>query len=177
MSPVEKAPIKKYFSDASLLFKLRLSLPVSIYRGIDIISIPINRISKVLNVAARQTPHKIKKSNAKYSETLDPTCSISRPLNKKNNKVQARATPINVRLKLFICSMFFTSTGKKESPVYNSMPLATRIITRPAIAQYFGAVLLSINTPPNIIIMPQIAVNIIAFISQPHRGQLFCYLN
>jgi len=50
--PVLNAPIKKYLSAASLLFKFRLSLPVSMYRGIDIISIPINNINKVLNVAA-----------------------------------------------------------------------------------------------------------------------------
>src|SRR5450432_3569444 len=30
ISPVENAPIRKYFSEASLLFKFRLSLPVSI---------------------------------------------------------------------------------------------------------------------------------------------------
>ena len=47
--PVENAPIKKYFSEASLLFKLGLSLPVKIYNGIDMISIPRNNISNVLN--------------------------------------------------------------------------------------------------------------------------------
>src|ERR1700677_3126649 len=110
MMPVEKAPIKKYFNAASLLFKLRLSLPVSMYNGMDIISIPINNINKLLNVATKQTPHKIKNIKAKYSETLDPTFSKSLPLNKKNNKVQPNATVINVRLKLLTCNIFFTST-------------------------------------------------------------------
>ena len=67
--PVLNAPIKKYLSAASLLFKFRLSLPVSMYRGIDIISIPINNINKVLNVADIATPHKTKNSKAKYSAT------------------------------------------------------------------------------------------------------------
>ena len=69
MIPVENAPIKKYFNAASLLFRLRLSLPVSIYKGIDMISIPKNNISSVLNVAHNATPHKTKNINAKYSAT------------------------------------------------------------------------------------------------------------
>ena len=81
--PVEKAPIKKYLSDASLLFKLRLSLPVSMYSGIDIISIPKNKSSKVLKVAANETPHSTKNKSAKYSPTCSPTCSTALPLNKK----------------------------------------------------------------------------------------------
>ena len=81
--PVEKAPIKKYFNEASLLFKLGLSVPVKIYSGIDIISIPRNSINKVLNEEAMATPHKTKNINAKYSETCLPTFSISLPFNKK----------------------------------------------------------------------------------------------
>ncbi len=46
--PVEKEPIKKYFSAASLLLRLRLSLPVKMYKGIEMISIPRNSISSEL---------------------------------------------------------------------------------------------------------------------------------
>jgi len=81
--PVENDPIKKYFKPASLLFKFRLSLPVSTYKGMDIISIPRNKVSSVLKVADMQTPHKTKNINAKYSDTLLPTFCISLPLNKK----------------------------------------------------------------------------------------------
>src|SRR5205814_2659511 len=107
--PVEKAPIKKYFNEASLLFKFRLSLPVRIYNGIDIISIPRNKVSNVLKVAAIQTPHKTKNSKAKYSDTLLPTFSTSFPFNRKYNSVQKRTTAIKVRLKLLKCSMSFNS--------------------------------------------------------------------
>ena len=69
MMPVEKAPIRKYFNEASLPFKFRLSLPVSMYKGIDIISIPRKSISKVLKDEDMETPHKTKKIKAKYSET------------------------------------------------------------------------------------------------------------
>jgi hypothetical protein len=54
----------------------------------------------------------------------------------------------------------------------NSNRLAIRIITRPAIAQYFGVDIFLKNTPPNIITTPQTAVNIIAFIPQPLQGLL-----
>jgi hypothetical protein len=67
--PVENAPIKKYFRDASMLLRLRLSLPVRIYRGIDMISIPMNRSNKVLKVDTRAMPHNTKNINAKYSPT------------------------------------------------------------------------------------------------------------
>src|SRR5665213_624085 len=89
--PVEKAPIKKYFSDASLLFKLRLSLPVSMYSGIDIISIPRKSKSNVLKEDAIETPHKTKNIKLKYSETCMPIFSKSLPLKRRNNKVQAKA--------------------------------------------------------------------------------------
>ena len=69
MIPVENAPIKKYLSAASLLFKFRLSLPVSIYKGIDMISIPRNRNNNVLKVAESATPHKMK--NIKEKEQLE----------------------------------------------------------------------------------------------------------
>jgi len=69
IKPVEKAPIKKYFRDASLLFKLRLSLPVSMYNGIDMISIPRKSINNVLNEDEIETPHNTKNIKLKYSET------------------------------------------------------------------------------------------------------------
>ena len=130
----------------------------------DIISIPINRVNKVLNVAAMETPHKTKKIKAKYSDTLAPTFSKSLPLSKKYNKVQDSAIVIKVKLKLLKCSMSFKSMLKKDSSVFNSMQLANKIKARPTIAQYLGVVFDLKNTPPNIITIPQIAVNIIAFI-------------
>ncbi len=101
--PVEKAPIRKYFREASLLFRLRLSLPVNIYKGMEMISMPRNNISRVLNVVTRLTPQSTKKINAKYSATftpplpaspvspaLTPTLSISRADNKKYRRVAAK---------------------------------------------------------------------------------------
>ena len=162
--PVEKAPIKKYLSAASLLFKLRLSLAVSMYKGIDKISMPKNKVSNVLKVAAMAMPHKTKNISAKYSDTLLPTFSISLPFNKKSSKVQTNATVIKIRLKLLNTSMFFMSIIKKECCFNNSMQLAIIASSRPPIAQYFGVLLCLKKTPPNIITIPQTAVIIIAFI-------------
>ena len=67
MIPAVKAPIKKYLREASLLFKLRLSAPVRIYKGMDKISIPKNNINKLLNPHKILTPHKTKNIKAKYS--------------------------------------------------------------------------------------------------------------
>ena len=131
------------------------------------ISIPKNNISKVLKVADRHTPHNTKNMRAKYSDTLAPTFSTSLPLSKKYNNVQDKATVINVRLKLLNDSIYFTSTAKNDSPLLSSRQLAIIAITSPAMAQYFGVDLLLKNTPPNINIIPQIAVNIIAFIFSP----------
>ena len=46
IKPVEKEPIRKYFNAASLLFRFFFSLPVRIYSGIEMISIPRNKISR-----------------------------------------------------------------------------------------------------------------------------------
>src|SRR4051812_21892315 len=119
MIPVEKAPIRKYFRAASLLFRLRLSLPVKIYSGIDMISIPRKRMSKVLKVAARQTPHKTKNIRAKYSDTLAPTFSISRPLSRKNNSVPDSEIIIKVRLKLLKDNMFLVSKSNMADSLVN----------------------------------------------------------
>ena len=164
MIPVENAPIKKYLSAASLLFKFCLSLPVKIYNGIDMISIPRNNISKVLNVATMQTPHKTKNIKAKYSDTWLPTFSISLPLSKKKMSVHPKATVIKVRLKLLLCNISFTSMAKNGMPDLNSHILAPNAKTSPAIAMYLGVLLFFIKAPPNIIITPQTDVNIIAFI-------------
>src|SRR5579859_3208792 len=67
INPVENDPIRKYFSEASLLFRLRLSAPVRIYNGIEMISIPRNNISNVLKVVTIDTPQSTKKISAKYS--------------------------------------------------------------------------------------------------------------
>ena len=164
MIPVENAPIKKYFSAASLLFKLRLSLPVKIYNGMDMISIPRNRNNKVLKVAESATPHKIKNISAKYSATCSPTFSISLPLNKKYIAVHIRAMAIKVRLKLSVRSISCVSILKSNIPLFNSTALAIKTSAIPSNAKYLGTVLLLIKTAVNIITMPQIADNIIAFI-------------
>src|SRR5687767_5797724 len=65
ISPVEKAPSKKYFNEASLLLRFLLSLPVKTYNGIEIISIPRKSISREVKDEARMIPHKIKKMSAK----------------------------------------------------------------------------------------------------------------
>jgi len=65
---VEKEPSKKYFKDASLLFKFRLSLPVNIYSGIEMISMPRKSMSNELNDEESMMPERIKNINAKYSE-------------------------------------------------------------------------------------------------------------
>ena len=67
MSPVENTPSRKYFREASLLFKFRLSAPVRIYNGIEMISTPRKRISNDLNELTRMMPHMIKNISAKYS--------------------------------------------------------------------------------------------------------------
>lgn len=163
IKPVEKAPIKKYFSEASLLFKLRLSAPVSMYDGMDMISIPKNNISKVLNDEAMETPHKIKNINAKYSETFSPTFSISFPFNKKYKSVQKKVMVLNCKPKLSKCNMPFVSILKNDMPT-NSKIFAVNKMMIPATAQYFGIEIFLKKTPPNIIITPQIADIIIAFI-------------
>src|ERR1700722_7972737 len=48
INPVEKEPIRKYFNAASFPFRLRFSLPVRIYNGMESISIPRNNINKEL---------------------------------------------------------------------------------------------------------------------------------
>src|SRR5436189_5522524 len=98
--PVEKAPIKKYFRDASVIFKLVLSLPVRMYKGIDIISIPKNNINNVLYEDDIATPHNTKNMRAKYSETFLPTFSISLPFNKKYKSVQPSAMVLKSNPKL-----------------------------------------------------------------------------
>ena len=65
INPVEKAPSKKYFNEASLLFRFLLSLPVNIYNGIDMISIPRKSISNELNDEESIIPQRIKNINAK----------------------------------------------------------------------------------------------------------------
>jgi hypothetical protein len=47
----------------------------------------------------------------------------------------------------------------------NSSLFAVKIIAKPTMAQYFGEEAFFKKTPPNIIITPQIADNIIAFIN------------
>jgi hypothetical protein len=65
IKPVEKEPRRKYFREASLPFRLLLSLPVSIYKGIDSISIPRKSINKDWNDADMITPERIKNIRAK----------------------------------------------------------------------------------------------------------------
>jgi hypothetical protein len=60
--------------------------------------------------------------------------------------------------------MYLLSIAKKASPDVSSRQFEIIMITKPAIAQYLGVDLLLKNTPPNIMIIPQIAVNKIAFI-------------
>jgi hypothetical protein len=62
---VEKEPSRKYFNDASLLFKFLLSLPVNIYNGIDMISMPRKRISNELKDDESMMPQRIKNIRAK----------------------------------------------------------------------------------------------------------------
>ena len=64
MIPVVKEPIRKYFNEASLLFKFFLSEPVKMYNGIERISIPRNNISIPLNEVRMAVPHSTKKINA-----------------------------------------------------------------------------------------------------------------
>src|SRR5439155_24448827 len=91
IKPVEKAPIRKYLREASLLFRFFLSLPVNMYNGMDMISMPRNSISKVLKEDAMLTPHRIKNINEKYSATLIPTLLKSRHERIKYNKVLPNA--------------------------------------------------------------------------------------
>ena len=65
IKPVEKEPSKKYFKDASLLFKFLLSLPVNMYNGIEIISMPRKSISNELNDEESMIPERIKNIKAK----------------------------------------------------------------------------------------------------------------
>jgi hypothetical protein len=62
---VEKEPRRKYFNDASLLFKFLLSLPVKIYNGIDMISMPRKSISNELKDDESMMPQRIKNIRAK----------------------------------------------------------------------------------------------------------------
>jgi hypothetical protein len=90
ISPVEKAPIKKYFNEASVPFRFRLSLPVSMYKGIDKISIPKKSSSNVLKVDRMEAPHKTKNIKLKYSDTWRPVFSKSLQFKRKINKVQIK---------------------------------------------------------------------------------------
>src|SRR6185437_1204882 len=107
ISPVENDPIRKYFNAASLLFRFRLSDPVRIYSGIEMISIPKNNISKVLKVVTIATPQRTKKISAKYSARLLPIFSISRPLNNTSKSVLTKAMALpsnpNVSKKSILC--------------------------------------------------------------------------
>jgi hypothetical protein len=67
MRPVENAPNKKYFKEASLLFKFLLSLPVKIYSGIEMISIPRKSINKERKEEDKVIPQRTKNINEKYS--------------------------------------------------------------------------------------------------------------
>jgi hypothetical protein len=163
MRPVENAPIRKYFNEASFPRRLFLSLPVRTYRGIDIISIPRKSISNVLNEELTETPHSTKNMSAKYSETLEPTFSISLPFKRKYNKVQANAIVLNNKPNLSNFNIDPTSTLNIEYPK-NSATLATSTTKIPAVAQYLGTDEFLNSTPPNIITTPHIAVRIIAFI-------------
>ena len=122
------------------------------------------------------TPHNTKNINANYSETFSPTFSISLAFNKKKSSVQPKATLMNVKLKLLKCNISFTSIVKNDMPEFNCMQLAASISINPAIAKYLGVALFLIKAPPNIIITPQIAVNIIAFIPL-YANRRFYYLN
>ena len=57
-NPVEKAPIKKYFNEASLEEKSFLRIPAKIYKATDIISMPINSIDKLWNEVTKTPPSK-----------------------------------------------------------------------------------------------------------------------
>ena len=128
------------------------------------ISIPINNINKVLKVADSATPHRIKNINAKYSATWLPTFSMSRPLSRKNMSVDPSATARKDKLKLFVITISITLISKNERPVLSSIALAINMISMPTIAMYLGTVLLLRKAPANIITIPQMAENIIAFI-------------
>src|SRR6187455_1393181 len=78
INPVEKDPSRKYFNDASLLFKFFLSLPVKIYNGIDMISIPRNRISNELKDDEIMIPQTKKKMNVQpIAIVLKKSASLS----------------------------------------------------------------------------------------------------
>ena len=113
MSPVLKAPIRKYFSEASLLFKFRLSLPVSMYRGMEMISIPINNISRLLKELAMDIPQSTKKMSAKYSPGLFPMAAISLAVQQEIKQGAAKAIQLNSKPKASKYSMLWVSTGKK----------------------------------------------------------------
>src|SRR5437764_1494582 len=100
MRPVEKDPMRKYFKDASLLFRFFLSLPVRIYNGIDMISIPRNNISNVSNEEAMLIPQSTKKMRAKYSPVLRLTLSMSLDDSKKKTRVEPNARLLNTSVKL-----------------------------------------------------------------------------
>jgi len=148
---------------------------VSMYNGIDMISIPRNNINKVLKEDAIATPHKTKNIKAKYSEICLPTFSISLPFHKKLIKVQKRITVLKCNPNLSNRSMSLVSILNSFQP-RNSRIFTARIITSPAIAQYFGTDAFLKKTPPNIITTPQTADKIIApiplfFIYQSHLKQ------
>lgn len=163
ISPVEKDPIRKYFSEASLLLRFLLSLPVKIYKGMDIISIPRNNISRVLKEDAKLTPQRTKNIRAKYSAALVPTFSISLPERQKYNNVQANAIELNTSVKLLKRSMLFALNENSRIPYSSPMFTASsRII--PAIAIILTVELFLKKIPLNIIATPIIADTIIAFI-------------
>src|SRR5476649_755189 len=64
MMPVENAPMRKYFNEASLPFKFFLSEPVRIYNGIDMISTPRNNISSELKDDNKLIPQSAKNTSA-----------------------------------------------------------------------------------------------------------------
>jgi hypothetical protein len=68
------------------------------------------------------------------------------------------------RLNPSVCNMLLWSKLKKDFLVSSSMIDDDKTTSIPVIATKRGAVLLFTNTPLNIMITPQIAVNIIAFI-------------
>jgi hypothetical protein len=110
------------------------------------------------------TPQSTKNSRAKYSPTCSPTFSMSLPLSRKNNNVLAKTIAKKVRLKLLVLTMSKVSILINELPEYNSMAFKINKSEIPKRARYLGVDFDLTKTPLNIITIPQIAENIIAFI-------------
>jgi hypothetical protein len=172
MIPVENAPIRKYFKEASLLLRFFFSLPVRIYKGMDMISILRNSMRRLLKEEARETPQRTKNIREKYSATSTPTDSMSLALSKRYKNVHPKATVLYRRPKLLKASIPWVSILNIWYPCSSAtFKINNRNI--PRMARFLTTPVLEKRIPLNIINTPQTAEKMIAFI---YCLRLHCYL-